>query len=62
VADSGPGVPPANHETIFAPNFSTKRKGSGLGLAIARHRGGSWWRIRVGTTPRGARFVIDLPA
>jgi len=64
VADSGPGVPQANRETIFAPNFSTKKKGSGLGLAIARRivedHGGE---IRVeDNTPRGARFVIDLPA
>ena len=64
VADSGPGVPPANRETIFAPNFSTKRKGSGLGLAIARRivedHGGE---IRVeDNVPRGARFVIELPA
>ncbi|MBX7187036.1 MAG: PAS domain-containing protein [Vicinamibacteria bacterium] len=64
VADSGPGVPPASRETIFAPNFSTKRKGSGLGLAIARRivedHGGE---IRVeDNEPRGARFVIELPA
>ena len=64
VADSGPGVPPASRETIFAPNFSTKKKGSGLGLAIARRivedHGGE---IRVeDNVPRGARFVIELPA
>ena len=64
VADSGPGIPPANRETIFAPNFSTKKKGSGLGLAIARRivedHGGE---IRVeDNLPRGARFVIELPA
>ena len=64
VADSGPGIPPASRETIFAPNFSTKKKGSGLGLAIARRivedHGGE---IRVeDNTPRGARFVIELPA
>ena len=63
VADTGPGVPQANRETIFAPNFSTKRKGSGLGLAIARRivedHGGE---IRVEeNVPHGARFVIDLP-
>lgn len=63
VSDQGPGVSPANRETIFAPNFSTKRKGSGLGLAIARRivedHGGE---IRVeDNTPRGARFVIELP-
>ena len=64
VADSGPGVPPSSRETIFAPNFSTKKKGSGLGLAIARRivedHGGE---IRVeDNQPHGARFVIDLPA
>lgn len=63
VADDGPGVPPASRETIFAPNFSTKRKGSGLGLAIARRivedHGGE---IRVEeNSPRGARFVIEFP-
>jgi two-component system nitrogen regulation sensor histidine kinase NtrY len=64
VADSGPGIPPASRETIFAPNFSTKKKGSGLGLAIARRivedHGGE---IRVeDNVPHGARFVIELPA
>ena len=63
VADTGPGVPAANRESVFAPNFSTKKKGSGLGLAIARRivedHGGE---IRVEeNTPRGARFVIELP-
>jgi two-component system nitrogen regulation sensor histidine kinase NtrY len=63
VADSGPGVPESSRETIFAPNFSTKKKGSGLGLAIARRivedHGGE---IRVEPNlPQGARFVIDLP-
>ena len=64
IGDSGPGVPVAKRETIFAPNFSTKRKGSGLGLAIARRivedHGGE---ISVeDNTPLGARFVIELPA
>jgi two-component system nitrogen regulation sensor histidine kinase NtrY len=63
VADTGPGVPPASRESIFAPNFSTKRKGSGLGLAIARRivedHGGE---IRVeDNSPQGARFLIELP-
>ncbi len=63
VADTGPGIPPTNRETIFAPNFSTKKKGSGLGLAIARRivedHGGE---IAVeDNVPHGARFVITLP-
>jgi len=46
------------------PTFSTKRRGSGLGLAIVNrivqeHQG----TIRVeDNLPRGARFVVELPA
>lgn len=34
-ADSGPGVPTANRNSIFEPYFSTKPDGVGLGLVIA---------------------------
>ena len=46
------------------PHFSTKKRGIGLGLAIVsrivqEHHG----TIRVEeNTPRGARFVVELPA
>jgi two-component system nitrogen regulation sensor histidine kinase NtrY len=63
VADDGPGVPAADREKLFMPYYSTKRRGSGLGLAIVRRivaeHGGS---IELGdNTPRGSRFVIELP-
>jgi two-component system nitrogen regulation sensor histidine kinase NtrY len=63
VADDGPGVPAADGEKLFMPYYSTKRRGSGLGLAIVRRivaeHGGS---IELGdNTPRGSRFVIELP-
>ena len=64
VADSGPGIPPADRDKMFVPYFSTKRRGTGLGLAIVHrvvtdHRG----TIRVeDQRPRGARFVIEIPA
>jgi two-component system, NtrC family, nitrogen regulation sensor histidine kinase NtrY len=63
IADNGPGVPPAEREKLFMPYYSTKGRGSGLGLAIVRRivaeHGGS---IEVGdNTPRGSRFVIELP-
>jgi signal transduction histidine kinase len=64
VTDSGPGVPRADREAIFAPFFTTKEHGTGLGLAIAREfteaHGG---RLRVEDAPeqRGARFVFELP-
>ena len=64
VADDGPGIRPEDRDRLFLPYFSTKKRGTGLGLALVHrivsdHRG----RIRVeDNTPRGARFVIDLPA
>jgi two-component system nitrogen regulation sensor histidine kinase NtrY len=64
VADTGPGIAPADRDKLFLPYFSTKRKGTGLGLAIVHrvvtdHRG----TIRVEeNVPTGARFVIDIPA
>jgi two-component system, NtrC family, nitrogen regulation sensor histidine kinase NtrY len=63
VADTGPGIPPEDRERIFEPYFSTRKRGTGLGLAIvsrivAEHQG----RIRVQeNSPRGARFIIELP-
>jgi two-component system nitrogen regulation sensor histidine kinase NtrY len=64
VADDGPGISADTRDKLFVPHFSTKRRGSGLGLAIVsrivqEHHG----VIRVEENrPRGARFVIELPA
>ncbi len=64
VADDGPGIREEDRDRLFLPYFSTKKKGTGLGLAIVHrivtdHHG----RIRVeDNKPRGARFVIELPA
>jgi two-component system nitrogen regulation sensor histidine kinase NtrY len=64
VSDDGPGIALADRDQLFVPHFSTKRRGSGLGLAIVSrivqdHLGA----IRVeDQQPRGARFVIELPA
>ncbi|MEU6231790.1 HAMP domain-containing sensor histidine kinase [Kitasatospora sp. NPDC047058] len=68
VRDDGPGVPAADRERIFEPFTrldearSRDAGGSGLGLAIAadiatRHGG----TLRVAPSPRGARFVLELP-
>jgi two-component system nitrogen regulation sensor histidine kinase NtrY len=64
VSDSGPGIAPADRDQLFVPHFSTKKRGSGLGLAIVsriiqEHLGS----IRVeDNEPKGARFVVELPA
>jgi two-component system nitrogen regulation sensor histidine kinase NtrY len=64
VADDGPGISPDDRDRLFVPHFSTKKRGSGLGLAIVsrivqEHLGA----IRAeDSRPRGARFVVELPA
>ncbi|HLA11724.1 MAG TPA: ATP-binding protein [Pyrinomonadaceae bacterium] len=64
VADNGHGIKPGDFKRLFQPYFSTRGSGTGLGLAIVQrivleHRG----RIRAEMNyPRGARFVIELPA
>jgi two-component system CitB family sensor kinase len=65
VADSGPGVPPQELESIFEDGWSTKpdrgtaRRGLGLALVhrlVQRHGG----TIAVSTGP-GAVFTVELP-
>lgn len=63
VADTGHGIRPGDFKRLFQPYFSTRGTGTGLGLAIVQrvileHRG----KIRAeANSPRGARFVIELP-
>ena len=64
VSDGGSGVAPELRARIFEPFFTTRPDGTGLGLAVARQvveaHGG---KIDVhDVEPRGARFVIYLPA
>jgi PAS domain S-box-containing protein len=64
VSDSGRGIRPADFKRLFQPYFSTGGNGTGLGLAIVQRivleHGG---RIRAEANyPRGAKFVIELPA
>ena len=64
VADTGQGIEPADFRRLFEPYFSRRDSGTGLGLAIVQRiileHGG---HIRAeGNYPRGAKFVIELPA
>ncbi len=69
VADTGPGIPPAQHQAIFErfrqADGSTTRQfgGSGLGLAIAKDfaemHGG---RLELEETAVGASFRLVVPA
>ncbi|MDQ2639619.1 MAG: PAS domain S-box protein [Pseudomonadota bacterium] len=64
VSDNGPGVAAAIIDRMFEPFRTTKASGTGLGLpmcqTIAFAHGGS---VRHETqAPRGARFILTLPA
>jgi two-component system nitrogen regulation sensor histidine kinase NtrY len=64
IVDDGIGIRSEDRRRIFEPYFSRKEHGTGLGLAIvsrivADHRG----YVRVhDAQPRGARFIVELPA
>ncbi|MCP5519240.1 MAG: ATP-binding protein [Verrucomicrobiales bacterium] len=63
-SDSGPGVPPENHELIFEPYFSTKPEGVGLGLSIvgeivSDYYEGSLELLKSGPL-KGANFLVTL--
>jgi len=68
IADTGPGIPPADQPHIFekfyrGSNVSTQVKGSGLGLAIVKsiietHHGRIWVDSVYG---KGSTFTVVLP-
>ncbi len=64
VADTGQGIEPGDFRRLFEPYFSRRDSGTGLGLAIVQRiifeHGGHIRAER--NNPRGARFVIELPA
>src|SRR5436190_365930 len=63
VADSGPGIPPAERERIFRPFWSRSGGGTGLGLAIARELAAALGgRISLESSAEtGSRFELMLP-
>jgi len=64
IEDTGEGIPAGDFKRLFQPYFSTRGRGTGLGLAIVsrivtEHGGRVFAEAN---NPRGARFVIELPA
>lgn len=63
VEDTGEGIPVGDLKRLFQPYFSTRGRGTGLGLAIVSRivteHGGRVFAEP--NSPRGARFVIELP-
>lgn len=69
VADTGPGIPHAEHETIFdmfrrASTATPDIKGSGVGLAAVKGIVERWGgAVHLDSEPgRGSRFVFTVPA
>jgi signal transduction histidine kinase len=64
VADTGPGIRPAEQERIFRPFWSRDGGGTGLGLAIASELAAALGgQIRLKSSPeRGSRFELVLPS
>ena len=63
MADTGRGIPDADHARLFEPYFSTRTGGTGLGLAICQriileYGGKIGARSKVG---EGTTFTITLP-
>jgi signal transduction histidine kinase len=66
VSDRGPGIPPEDRELIFKRFWQGKRDrsgGAGLGMDIvARSVAALGGTISIADAPKGAVFVIELPA
>jgi signal transduction histidine kinase len=63
ITDTGLGIASEDRERLFAPYFSTRKNGTGLGLAIASRivaDHGGYIGVEP-NTPKGTRFVIELP-
>lgn len=65
IIDTGKGISPKNHTTIFQPGFTTKKRGWGLGLSLVKriitenHFGKVF--VLESEVGKGATFRISLP-
>jgi two-component system nitrogen regulation sensor histidine kinase NtrY len=66
IADNGPGISDEDKPKLFTPYFSKKNTGTGTGLGLAivhniieEHNGQI---SMVDNSPRGARFILEIPA
>jgi len=63
IKDNGKGIPPALHDKIFVPNFTTKTSGTGLGLAFVKqaveNAGGSVKFTSI--SGLGTTFYLNFP-
>ncbi len=65
ITDTGKGIPPKMHKTIFQPGFTTKTRGWGLGLSLVKrivksYHKGSVFVLR-SEPGKGTTFRISIP-
>jgi nitrogen fixation/metabolism regulation signal transduction histidine kinase len=63
IEDTGAGILDEDRERLFTPYFTTRKDGTGLGLSIASRivaDHGGYIGVEP-NSPRGTRFVIELP-
>ena len=63
IEDTGTGIDPSNHDHIFKPMFTTKKRGMGIGLSICHsiiesHNGRIWVTRGI---ERGSIFQFEVP-
>ncbi|BDS11097.1 sensor histidine kinase [Aureispira anguillae] len=63
VSDNGCGIPKAQEDDIFVPNFTTKSSGTGIGLAMSKTivemaKGQIYFKSKEG---KGTDFYVELP-
>lgn len=64
ITDTGKGIPKSNHNTIFEPGFSTKKRGWGIGLTLVKriveqyHNGRIF--VKQSQPGKGTTFRIEL--
>ncbi len=65
VSDSGHGIPRSNHQTIFNPGVTSKKRGWGLGLSLAKrivenyHKGKIY--VKRSAIDQGTTITVRLP-
>ena len=64
LTDTGKGIPPSQHRTVFAPGFTTKKRGWGLGLSLSKriieqYHGGHIF-VKKSAPGKGTTFRITL--
>ncbi|MES2627746.1 MAG: ATP-binding protein [Bacteroidota bacterium] len=64
VTDTGKGIPKSQHQTVFEPGFTTKKRGWGLGLSLCKriinnyHKGNIF--VKRSEPGKGTTFRIQL--